>query len=638
MIIILTGVSGTGKTTLGKALSAELGGRFFDADSFHSKEAVAKMRAGLALNDTDRQPWLARMNAFLRDCPDEALILLACSALKEQYREALVSGLPPERVYWVHLQGHSDLVRERLLQRRGHFMGAALLDSQIAAYEPPVGGIVLDISEDIPTLLGRVKTGLPTVHGDLGLVGLGVMGTALARNLADKGFRLALYNRHLEGKEEDVAAKAVATYPELHTALAFAQIPAFIAALSRPRIIFLMVEAGTAVDILLDQLLPHLDAGDVVVDGGNSFYKDTERRQQQLSGKGIAWIGAGISGGEEGALSGPSIMPGGDKAAFEQVKATFFAIAAKNERAEPCCAYMGTGGAGHFVKMAHNAIEYAEMQLIAELYAHLRYDQQWEVSEIAYLLEDWNQGEAGSYLLEITCDILRYEDTDGTLLLDKISDQAASKGTGNWALMTAAELGVPVPSLAAGLFSRYLSALKSERVALSALVPGPGTLRVPEIGTLQQAFQFARTMNHLQGLHLVRTASAYYGWQLDIAELLKTWSAGCILRSHLLSVLRVDVASATGIFDLASVASLIRTHLNAYQETVACLSGSSQAYPVFAAGLDYAKYLGTGEGNANLIQAQRDYFGAHGYRLSEDPEGPLHHADWRRQQKERPWR
>lgn len=637
MIIILTGVSGAGKTTLGSALSVELGGRFFDADSFHSEEAVAKMRAGIALSDADRQPWLARMNAFLRDCPEEAVVLLACSALKERYREALVFGLPPESVHWVHLQGHSDLIRARLLQRRGHFMGAALLDSQVAAYEAPTSGIVLDISEDIPTLLGRVKAQLPAVQADLGLMGLGVMGTGLARNLADKGFRLALYNRYVEGKEEDVAAKAVATYPELRSALAFAHVPGFVAVLSRPRVIFLMVEAGGAVDALLDQLLPHLDAGDVVVDGGNSFYKDTERRQRQLSGKGVFWIGAGISGGEEGALRGPSIMPGGDKAGFEQVKAIFSAIAAKNEGAEPCFAYIGTGGAGHFVKMAHNAIEYAEMQLIAELYAHLRYDRHWEPTEVATLLEDWNRGESGSYLLEITCAILRHKDSDGTLLLDKISDQAGNKGTGNWALVSAGELGVPVPSLAAGLFSRHLSTLKSERVALSTFQPAPATSQVPETGILQQAFQFARSMNHLQGLHLVHTASTRYGWQVDLAELLRTWSGGCILRSRLLSVLRSDIASAAGIFQLALLASHIRNHLHAYQKTMACLSGSHQAYPVFSAGLDYAKYLGTREGNANLIQAQRDYFGAHGYRLSEDPEGPLHHADWQRRQKESPW-
>ncbi|MFZ4558550.1 MAG: NADP-dependent phosphogluconate dehydrogenase [Saprospiraceae bacterium] len=636
MIIILTGISGTGKTTLGKALSLTLGGRFFDADSFHSEGAVAKMRAGIALSDADRQPWLARMNAFLRDCPEEAVVLLACSALKERYREALVSGLPPQRVHWVHLQGDPALVRERLLQRRGHFMGAALLDSQVAAYEPPVGGIILDISEDIPTLSGRVKAQLPVVQADLGLMGLGVMGTGLARNLADKGFRLALYNRYLEGKEENVAANAVATYPELHTALAFEDISGFVAVLSRPRIIFLMVEAGDAVDALLEQLLLHLETGDVVVDGGNSFYKDTERRQRQLSGKGIFWIGAGISGGEEGALRGPSIMPGGDKVGFEQVNAIFSAIAAKNERGEPCCAYIGTGGAGHFVKMAHNAIEYAEMQLIAELYAHLRYDRHWEANEVATLLEDWNRGESGSYLLEITCAILRYKDSDGRLLLDKISDQAGNKGTGNWALMTAGELGVPVPSLAAGLFSRYLSTLKAERVALSTLRSATGTLRIPETGILQQAFQFARAMNHLQGLHLVYTASTRYGWQVDLSALLKTWSGGCILRSHLLSVLRADIGSAAGIFDLDLFASLLRTHLHAYQETVACLSGSPQAYPVFGAGLEYAKYLSTGAGNANLIQAQRDYFGAHGYRLSDNPAGPLHHADWQRQQKETP--
>lgn len=630
MVYLLTGVSGSGKTTIGQLLAQQLGISFYDGDTFHSTAAIEKMRGGIPLEDEDRLPWLHNINAFIRERMDREGLVIACSALKAHYRTILSSGIAPVKLCWIHLSGSFELIQERLRQRTGHFMGAQLLESQFAVYEKPNSGICINIEEDPAHIIERILAEVHRHKADAGIIGLGVMGANLARNLAEKGFTLALYNRRVEGVEEDIAQKAVHTFPELHSAYPFEDLQAFVAALSVPRKILLMVPAGTAVDDLLTQLTPLLSEGDFLIDGGNSHYKDTIARQEKLAAQGLFFIGTGISGGEEGARTGPSIMPGGSSTGFEGIKNLLYAMAARNEQGETCCAYIGAGGAGHFVKMAHNGIEYAEMQLIAEIYSHLRYDQQYDVTAIARLFDTWNAGEAGSYLLQITAAILRYTDTDGSLLLDKISDQAGAKGTGSWATIAACELGVAIPSISAALFARFLSTQKSDRVKYSALKT-PNNTPIPlTADNLLHVFQFCRIANHIQGLQLIQAASDTYNWNINLESLLQCWSGGCILQSRLITMLREACTSTpVRLLELPFVAAYLQTHFSSVQQHTAALMQSDQPYPVILAGMEYFKYSTCARSNANLLQAQRDYFGAHTYQLLDDPTGKAYHTPWK---------
>lgn len=456
------------------------------------------------------------------------------------------------------------------------------------------------------------------------------MGSSLARNIASKGFRVSLYNRHLPGQEERVAEKAAQAYAELQQALPFDELAPFVASLARPRKILLMVSAGPAVDQLIEQLSPLLDRGDLLIDGGNSHYKETLQRQARLQAQGLHFLGTGISGGEEGARKGPAIMPGGDRAGFDLAKDILYAIAAKNEQQQPCCGYIGEGGAGHFVKMAHNGIEYAEMQLIAEVYTYLRYDRLLPLDAIAEQFRQWQSEEDHSYLLGITADILPFKAADGQPLLDQIADVAGSKGTGSWTTVAACELGVPIPTIAAALFARYLSAQKSARTSYAARYP-KGTIAAPyaDMPALRHAYRFARILNHHQGLALIQAAADQHAWQIDLDSLLQTWSGGCIIRSELLDTFRRGLAD--GQADLLAqpyVQDFIKQQLPGIQSTLGKLALSPQPYPCLSASLDYFKSLSAAQSSANLIQAQRDYFGAHTYQRADDPSGKAHHTQW----------
>lgn len=628
-VILVTGVSGSGKTTVGSALAKKLNAAFYDGDAFHPAANIAKMTAGIPLDDSDRLPWLQAINTAIQEkLPTETLVV-ACSALKEKYRALLSADIDPDAFVWAHLQGTYALIHQRISARAGHFMNPDLLRSQFEAYEAPTHGIQVDIDQDLDQIIHHIVANMNLNTSELGLIGLGVMGTSLARNIADKGFAISIFNRHVAGKEEGIAQKAAAKYPELHTAKSFDDLKAFVASLQSPKKIVVMVNAGPAVDDVLQQLLPLLDAGDVLVDGGNSHYKDTAKRQQQLATQGIHFVGTGVSGGEEGALLGPSIMPGGSKQGYESVKDILSAIAAKNDLNETCCDYVGDGGAGHFVKMVHNGIEYAEMQLIAEVYSHFRYDQKKEPETIASRFDAWNQGDASSYLLGITADILRHKDTDGLPLLDKIADAAGNKGTGSWTTITACELGVPVPAMTEALFSRYLSSFKKERLGYADLYPTEDTPISIETEALLHTFMFCRIVNHYQGLKLIQEASDTYGWHIQTEALLRIWSGGCIIRSTLLRILSHGWSDCQG--DAMAhpyTRSLINAQLPNIKATVSLLAQSAHAYPVITSCLDYFKYLVSARSNAYLIQAQRDYFGAHTYQRTDDPSGTSYHTKW----------
>jgi 6-phosphogluconate dehydrogenase len=570
------------------------------------------------------------MNAFIKEHLERGSLIIACSALKENYRQWLTEDLDVGAVARFHLQGSYELIYQRMVARKGHYMGAGMLQSQFRDYEYPQEGRVISVDATVEEIAMRILKVLGDNQPSIGLIGLGVMGTSLARNIARSHFPLAIYNRKVEGKEEGVALRASEQFPELRSAFPFEDIKAFVKALAPPRQIIMMVNAGKAVDAVIEELLPALQPGDVLIDGGNSHYSDTVRREQMLKLKGVYFVGAGISGGEEGALHGPAIMPGGSREGYGIVKEVLDAIAARNADGEICCQYIGEEGSGHFVKMVHNGIEYAEMALIAEVYAYLRDVADMPVADISRLFESWNKGDTASYLLEITIDILRYKDEDGGLLLDKILDQAGNKGTGSWTSVAAAELGVAAPSLTAALYARYVSAQHEQRQRYAAVYNVGNETTEQDLLSLQMAYQFCRLMHHHQGFSLIRAASDAHGWKVDMASLLTIWSGGCIIRSVLLGLLKEGWEEAGGdVLKHAYTRSLAAGYYTQIQQSALLVGGSVAASPVMMAGLQYFKQCTEARSNAYLIQAQRDYFGAHSFVLVDDPLKKSQHVDWK---------
>ncbi|MCB0704082.1 MAG: NADP-dependent phosphogluconate dehydrogenase [Saprospiraceae bacterium] len=460
-----------------------------------------------------------------------------------------------------------------------------------------------------------------------GIVGLGVMGKSLSRNMASKGFRLALFNRYVQDKEEAVAENFIREFPELEDALGFEDLASFAQSLERPRKILLMVQAGSATDQTIDALRPYLEAGDILIDGGNAFFKDTESRISDLKEAGIHFMGTGVSGGEAGALNGPSIMPGGDAAAYEKISPFLEQIAAKDINGKPCCTYIGSGGSGHFVKMVHNGIEYAEMQLIAELYALLRWGTQLNPDEIADIFEPWLSGPANSYLLEITVSILRKTEGE-TFLIDLILDQAANKGTGSWTSIVASDLGVAIPTITAALFARFQSAFKAERVQYASQFPMHPEMLEVDVKELLDAYQLARFLNHQQGFVLMQQAAIQFEWQLNLSELARIWTNGCIIRSQMMR----DISHVFSESQLLLAHPLAWHTLDAGKEALLALVGKGLAaqipLPCFSASANYMLMAFQEDSSANLIQAQRDFFGAHTYQRVDDPSGKKYHTNW----------
>jgi 6-phosphogluconate dehydrogenase len=465
------------------------------------------------------------------------------------------------------------------------------------------------------------------MKSEIGLIGLGVMGTSLARNIARNKYSISLYNRYVKGSEEAVAKKKIEQYRELESAKGFEDIEAFVDSLQQPRKIILMLTAGVAVDELIDQLVPHMDQGDLIIDAGNSHYRDSQRRYDQLEHKGFHFIGLGVSGGEEGALKGPSLMPGGSKEAYDLVEGLFCSIAAKTKDNKATSAYVGSGGAGHFVKMVHNGIEYAEMQLIAEFFQIMKLALEMDHQQIASVFEQWNQGDLKSYLLEITIDILRAKDQEG-YLLDRIQDKAAHKGTGAWSLVAAAELGQAATMIASALFSRYTSSKKRYRTKLSQLYSNPSKKVDLSVADLKATYRFARIVNHHQGFSLIHVASKKNHWEIDLGVVCKLWTEGCIIKSDLLDQLYEVLNQNLLPLSDSSIAEQINSDRSRIEQLLSRLI--STAVPVFSISnaYEFFKQLTQEQSGANLIQAQRDYFGAHGVQLLGDDSDELHHLNW----------
>jgi 6-phosphogluconate dehydrogenase len=461
--------------------------------------------------------------------------------------------------------------------------------------------------------------------GDVGVVGLGIMGRNLARNLARHGFDVV-------GFDLDEAKRAAfAASPEGRMRAA-ASLQQMLDMLQAPRRLLLMVPAGAAVDAVLADLRPYLQRGDVLVDGGNTRYTDTQRRMGELSGSGILYVGAGVSGGEQGALLGPSIMPGGDAAAWPLLQPLLQAIAARAPDGSPCCEWMGTGASGHFVKMVHNGIEYVDMQLIGEVYAQLRQLAGLDARAAGEVFREWNRGELESYLLGITADILARVDAEsGKPLVELILDTAEQKGTGKWATEAALDLGVPAPTMGEAVFARAVSAARPLRLQASAVLPGPvpPAGAAPSLEHLRLAFQGARIMAYAQGFQLIAAGNAEYQWGLAMDAIASVWRAGCIIRARVLddfrAALRVQPAPPHPL--LASpLAETLAKCQQSLREVVAAAALAGVPVPAFASALAWYDGLRSARLPANLLQAQRDYFGAHRYQRIDRP-GSFH-TDW----------
>jgi 6-phosphogluconate dehydrogenase len=463
---------------------------------------------------------------------------------------------------------------------------------------------------------------------EFGLTGLAVMGQNLARNIARHGFRIAVHNR--------TAAKTktfVEQYGDEGDLVGAETIEDFVAALASPRKILLMVKAGPPVDAVIDELVPHLDAGDVLIDGGNSWFEDTRRREQALAERGIRFIGAGISGGEEGALNGPSIMPGGARQAYAVVEPIFTAIAAKVDGV-PCCTYVGPDGAGHYVKMVHNGIEYADMQLIAEAYDLLRQSLGLSAPELGDIFDRWNSGDLDSFLIEITAKVLRQTDAGtGRPLVDLILDQAEQKGTGRWTAQHALELGVPITAITEAVFARVLSSLKQQRVAASRVLAGPhDKFDGPAdqlVDDVRQALYASKVVAYAQGFDQIKAAADTYDWDVDLGAMATIWRGGCIIRARFLDRIRQAYADDPGLVNLL-LADYFRDAVAeadaAWRRVVATAVELGVPVPAFSSALAYYDGYRRENGPANLIQGLRDFFGAHTYRRT-DRDG-VYHTRW----------
>lgn len=463
----------------------------------------------------------------------------------------------------------------------------------------------------------------------IGVVGMAVMGRNLALNIESRGYSVSIFNRSKDKTDEVIAENPGKKLVPSYT------IEEFVDSLEKPRRILLMVKAGEATDKTIAALTPHLDKGDILIDGGNTLYKDTIRRNRELSEQGFNFIGTGVSGGEEGALKGPSIMPGGQKEAYELVAPILKEIAAKAE-GEPCVTYIGPDGAGHYVKMVHNGIEYGDMQLIAEAYSLLKGALNLSNEALAEIFADWNQGELSSYLIEITADIFKKKDEDGKYLVDVILDEAANKGTGKWTSQSSLDLGIPVTLITESVFARYISFLKDQRVAASKVLTGPALKAVEGdkkqfIEKVRRALYLGKIVSYAQGFQQLKAASDEYNWDLNYGEIAKIFRAGCIIRAQFLQKITDAYNENAQIANLL-LAPYFKQIADEYQQAlrdVVCYGVQNGIpTPTFSAAISYYDSYRSAVLPANLIQAQRDYFGAHTFERKDELRGVFFHENW----------
>jgi len=465
---------------------------------------------------------------------------------------------------------------------------------------------------------------------DIGLIGLAVMGQNLVLNMNDHGYKVGVFNRTVSKVDDFLADEAKGTAVQgAHS------IEELCAGLKRPRRVMLMVKAGSTVDGMIEQILPHLEKGDIIIDGGNSLFTDSNRRTKDLAAKGILFIGTGVSGGEEGARKGPSIMPGGNPEAWPYVKQIFQAIAAKVDGGVPCCDWVGEDGAGHYVKMVHNGIEYGDMQLICEAYQLLQVGLGLNADELHEVFAEWNKGELDSFLIEITADIFAKKDDDGAPMIDKILDTAGQKGTGKWTAISALDLGMPVTLIGEAVFARCLSAIKDERVVASKVLHGPKPGKVEDrkafIEDVRRALYCSKVISYAQGYMLLREAAKEQGWKLNMGGIALMWRGGCIIRSHFLGKIKEAYDKNPGLNNLlldAFFSDLLNGYQEGWRKALVHAVEFGVPTPAFSTALSFFDGYRTARLPANLLQAQRDYFGAHTFERVDKPRGEFFHTNW----------
>ncbi len=470
---------------------------------------------------------------------------------------------------------------------------------------------------------------------DYGLIGLAVMGENLALNIANHGWQVSVYNRTVPGIEEGVVQRFMEGPAKNKNICGYTDLKDFVLSIDRPRKIMMMIRAGKPVDSVINELFPLLSPGDIIIDGGNSNYEDTNRRVVKAEEQGLFFVGSGVSGGEEGALHGPSIMPGGSEGAWQHVKPILQSIAAKAEDGTPCCQWVGPQGSGHFVKMIHNGIEYGDMQLISEAYWVMKNMGGMTNEEMADVFDEWNHGKLQSYLIEITAKILRHKDKDGQVLIDHILDAAGQKGTGKWSVINAMNLGMPLGLIGSAVFERSLSSDKQIRVAAAKLFPR--TVRksdLPRKTLLDHTFASlyaSKLVSYAQGFSVLQKASDEFNWNLDLGSIARMWRGGCIIRSVFLN----DIASAyeadekpRQLLLAPYFAKEIGQLLNGWNSLVANAAIECVPVPAFSSALNYFYSLTSENLPANMVQAQRDFFGAHTFERKDQERGKFFHEDW----------
>ncbi len=466
---------------------------------------------------------------------------------------------------------------------------------------------------------------------DIGLIGLAVMGQNLVLNMNDHGYKVAVFNRTVSKVDEFLNDEAKGT-----EVVGAHSIEEMCGLLKLPRRVMIMVKAGDVVDQTIEQILPHLEKGDIIIDGGNSLFTDSNRRTKDLAAKGILFIGTGVSGGEEGARFGPSIMPGGNPAAWPHVKEIFQAIAAKVEDGTPCCDWVGEEGAGHYVKMVHNGIEYGDIQLICEAYQLLKDGLGLTADEFAEVFKEWNKGELDSYLIEISATIFGKKDEDGTPIVDKILDTAGQKGTGKWTAISALDLGMPVTLIGESVFARCLSALKDERVQASKVLQGPAEKvsvgdRAEFIELVRRALYCSKMVSYAQGYMLLRAAEKEFGWKLNMGGIALMWRGGCIIRSIFLSDIKAAFDKNPNLSNLLLddfFSSALNKYQGSWRKALVQAIELGVPTPAFSTALAFYDGFRTARLPANLLQAQRDFFGAHTYERIDKPRGEFFHTNW----------
>jgi 6-phosphogluconate dehydrogenase len=465
---------------------------------------------------------------------------------------------------------------------------------------------------------------------DLALIGLAVMGQNLILNMNDHGFTVVAYNRTVSKVDEFLNKEAKGT-----KVIGAHSIQEMVSLLKKPRRVMMLVKAGAPVDEFIEQLVPVLEPGDIIIDGGNSLFEDTIRRTKYVESKGLLYIGTGVSGGEEGARHGPSIMPGGSPAAWPHVKDIFQKIAAKVEDGSPCCDWVGENGAGHYVKMVHNGIEYCDIQLICEAYQLMKDGLGMTDAEMQATFTEWNKGELDSYLIEITSHILGFKDTDGQPLVEKILDTAGQKGTGKWTVISSMDLGIPITLMAEAVYSRCVSALKEERVAASKKLKGPrqkiSTDRAKFVEAIRHALYASKIISYAQGYMLMRAAASQYQWNLNYGGIALMWRGGCIIRSRFLGEIKKAYDANPKLTNLLLdkfFKKAIKDAQRSWRTVVSVAAKKGIPTPAFSTALNFYDSFRSERLPANLLQAQRDYFGAHTYERVDQPRGQFFHTNW----------